>query len=152
MQRKHGWYYSDNSERVLNRKGSGEAPVIADEDGNYSDRIFQAKDHKYEGEASLWSLLGPLQYDGMVIRQHAEVYHTERGEWLQASTIDVVGDWDDDEIEPEVTFTVQHSLPTQQIVYYGNELEQLRSSNILRTKQEVNQDINQLMEEMRMEV
>lgn len=142
-ERTHGWLYSSENDRVWHSKKDGCGPVIRHKDGEYSSIVLSARNKLNQARGELWSILGPVEYDGMEIRQYAKLWHTEREEWLRAVRINV-----GIECIPYVTFTIDGSAPRTSLTYNGNRLAELREEGILETQKEVNDRCESLLNEL----
>lgn len=144
--RRFGWWFDSDTERVWNPQGKrGGGPIITDREGNIEDRFIERFQRKVgEGRGGLWGRLGPVEIDGIEIRQNTKIWHDEREEWLRAVEIDVSRD-----PEPIITFKVDGSWPETYIKYYGSDLEDLRQQDVIESQKEVNDRAEQALEELR---
>lgn len=142
--KRYGWLYASDSELVWNNQTKMAGPIILNDDGEFNRYIRDAKDKVAKGQTILWQRLGKLQIEGAEIGRNTQLYHDERGEWLIAEAIDVTED-----AEPKVRFAVKGSWPRRHITYYGESLENLLSEEVLRTKKDVNDETERLLEEFR---
>ncbi len=143
LEMQHGWIYRTDSDRVWNDDHDGAGWLIQTEDGEVEEHIQRAKNKIANAEATLWTRLGSLEYDGLEIRRNAQLWHDDRDEWLIAKTIDVTQD-----AEPLVRFRVKGSWPVEHVTYRGSTLEDLRNEGVLETKEEVNDQMEALLENM----
>lgn len=149
---KYGWFYSPDSEMVYNPQEAGSGPLIVTEKGEIEDRYLgRAMEKRGQGRGGLWSRLGPIEIDGVEIRQNTKLWHDERDEWLRAAEIDVVTEPD---VEPSVTFIAGDASrqPQVHLTYLASTLEELRDSEVIESQKEVNERAENVLEEFREKV
>lgn len=144
---KFGWFYSADSERVYNPQDGSSGPLIITEDGEIEDRyVGRAMRKKAEGKGGLWGRLGPIEIDGIEIRQNTKLWHETHESWLRAVEIDLV---QEPEVEPTVTFVVEGRRPHTEFTYRASRLEELRDQGILESQKEVNDRAENMLEQFR---
>lgn len=140
-----GWRFDENSDRVWNPQHKGGGPIIQSRGGEIEDRyIGRAKRKRGEGRGLLWGRLGPIQIDGIEIRQNTKIWHDDREAWLRAVEIDV-----SDDPEPIIMFKIDGSWPNEYVKYYGSDLEQLRQDGVIESQKEVNDRAADMLESYR---
>lgn len=144
---KYGWFYSSDSDMVYNPQDGSTGPLIITEDGEIEDRFIGRAMRKIgEGRGGLWGRLGPIEIDGIEIRQNTKLWNETREAWLRAVEIDLV---QEPEVEPTVTFVVEGRHPHTELTYHASRLEELRDEGILESQKEVNDRAENMLEQFR---
>lgn len=140
-----GWRFDGDSERVWNPQDRGTGPIIQHRNGEIEDWfIGRAKRKQGEGRGLLWGRLGPVEIDGIEIRQNTKLWHDDREVWLRAIEIDV-----SDDPEPVILFKIDGSWPNEYVEYYGSDLEELREAGVIESQKEVNDRAEEMLESLR---
>lgn len=143
-QKKWGYIFADDSERVWNDVEKGGGWVILDPDGEFDDFVWHGKDKLGKGKAQLWQRLGGVEIDGIEIHQNTRIYHEEREEWLSARVIDVYDDG-----EPFIRFRVEGTWPRTDFTYDASTLIEMRENGVLTSQKEVNDRAEDVLQQFR---
>jgi len=135
LERRFGYYFSLDSDRVWNDKSSPAGPIILNKDGTLNTMIRDAIEKRSSAQSTLWRRLGPLDIEGATIKKNTRLYHRELKQHLQAVEIDVGED-----AEPSVRFKIVDSWPLRHITFRGSMIEDLRRSDQLLTQEELAED------------
>ncbi len=120
--------------------------ILIHEDGDFIEPVQNAKNRRAKAKSTLWRRIGPLRYGDIEISHRTEVWHEGRDEWWRAEEIDIYEDG-----EPEVTFYAKGTGPRQYFKLYGSQIAELVGQNLLTSKQEVNEQAEQMLEDLRKE-
>lgn len=146
---KYGWFYSPDDELVYNPQSRGTGPIIITRDGDVEGRfIDRARRKVAEGKAMLWGRLGPVEIDGVEIRQNTEIWHDDWEMWLRATEIELI---EEPEPEPRILFEKKGTWPQQYVKYPASRILEMREEGIIESKKEVNDRLEEVMEEIREE-
>lgn len=146
---KYGWFYSEDSDRVYNLKDDEHGgPLIIEENGDTETFIQRARLKLGKGKSMLWRRLGPVEINDISISQNTKIWHDDRGEWLQATRIELI---EEPEPEPRIVFRVDGQWPKTELTYPASRLAEMREEGVIESQKEVNDRAAETLEQFRKE-
>lgn len=120
--------------------------IVATDDGLYG-AVARAQKKTRDSSNDLWSLLTPLSYGHVDLRKNVEVYHTDREVYLKAERILI-----DDDGLPGFVFQVaprDFSGESEELLrVWGDQFAEWVENGTIKTKQEVSDELMDMMENL----